>query len=1762
MSMKKDFLEEVSVGDFVEILYGQQGIKVVGQVLALTVDLVRIQTETGSPRILLDSIISFDSFQNGSVSQPVQQPQPQPQFAAEDTISRKLIAQLENATAMDMKSIAHWETTKKQLLQTEENSNYFSIISGIISSFESIRSGNNVDKTQLEDKIYNIRAKVLNLIRQLDKDSYLYLDLYELLASMYLQLSDYVQAQKYFVLSRNFQGAFYMAQIKEDTAKQDEYLDEYLYSPWYAYDKYLYLLSAKSMLRRQNVSALVERIKYLQETPDECEAEEIELLCSCGCVICARAGLSMQWIASYDETTGIGSLKKLLDVLPEMWNKKFNHLDSVTFDKENGKSLNQTYTGQILNFNLEKCYGFIQYGKSSTIYFHLYQVNQEDNLRKILAYGKPALGLEVTFEIGKAFQIGKPPQAHRIRLTDRGAKEADNRLKNISAEQYTGETLEGSLTEYDCVQGYGKIYVDNTPYNVVENRIVDPYLHAYLRSAWKYNARVTFETGIRNGKNIALNVRFANEKDAISKYNLFDSISQKEVNEWTLWRQRLKEQNISDYNSVSNFYLMPYQELDAVDVLPEENTLVKSTTYQPPQFMDVQTVKPTASFKPIVELPPLEPLPKTRANIFEDLLPLGKNNYYMKAHKNMLDGSLVEAERLYICAIRSDEKIESAIADLVSVYLRDESKVEDAINLLETYGQVLPQEKRINMQLQIYQKAHGRAYRIKLCYVIEEAIQRPIPITTKLHYLGVQGNALRELGEYAMALRTSFQRWHQLYDMEVRNRGIGAVYNLSKTLTFIQRSEAICYYMSGDKAKARELAKELLRVSSTDLIADQIMNDTLQIESDIDQDNPYQTDEFEMESTEGKISNYAEKRMKEIKIENYIKKDVENGEFIGTIQSANIEINRLQNQTGKTSHIRSEYSFAIAKVIRSVRIRLKNNEPSSSLKTKFDLFTLPTENKYIARAIAAYGDYLIDGSMNQDTARYCYLQAMEVLSRKENDWNKSFDYYIESYFEGQQEMAEKVHNDNQSNNRKKLNITMLKKKSPRDIGEFLVGVLQMYQTLGSYYRDQREELVNIVYSNRYLDSFIDWLDRWKGEAGQSYDINAIKALLENGCQMLKEAEEQLQSLLEDLPEQMFSAVHSKRILEQLKKEELLRWLNHTDRKKMEKIYEILLDFCKYNTVRDFQSRNNRINSAIRQFGDLQNEIVEFPTQFCFDHILAILEKIRSSLQVEWERLYRDTKPEISMQLTPNVDPYANDENQVTVHLTIRNGTPQTKGDERQLADQLQISIPELSEGVEFLRYDAECSSYIYGNESQEAILVFRVRDHEIFDRRAFDATFKCSYSYYENIGVTKYEECIFKETITFRYGHHEAIDNPFSAHIGKEMEDESMFYGRQQIIDKLMGMLVTGGRCNYGMGILLYGQTRAGKTSIRLNFIRKIVQNPEYRDKMIIVDLGNINSEKISMFDFYSDLLYKLEVELKSHHPDVCDCLQEKDIQFPDDMKLMNEDIAYRCFSRFMDRVSTQIRLMDKMIVLLIDEFSAIYTAIREQRMPKNFMQIWKALLEKYKFFAVCFGQDDTPSFVDANENAFARMKLEKVTYLEEKPAKELMSQPIEIHKPDGTVSARYNEEALVMLYNLTAGSAYLIIKVCSLLVDYLNEKGGEYITTGFLRNFINNRMFSGNNCIDQKDFEPQINDRTYSEWRKDNHYLLRQIAQQTQEHNWAVIDELTLTELDLRPDQTPEKRCKELLERLEDRDVIEMRNKNECRIKVELLSEFLRREG
>ena len=71
--------------------------------------------------------------------------------------------------------------------------------------------------------------------------------------------------------------------------------------------------------------------------------------------------------------------------------------------------------------------------------------------------------------------------------------------------------------------------------------------------------------------------------------------------------------------------------------------------------------------------------------------------------------------------------------------------------------------------------------------------------------------------------------------------------------------------------------------------------------------------------------------------------------------------------------------------------------------------------------------------------------------------------------------------------------------------------------------------------------------------------------------------------------------------------------------------------------------------------------------------------------------------------------------------------------------------------------------------------------------------------------------------------------------------------------------------------------------------------------------------------------------------------------------------------------------------------------------------------------------------------------------YLKEEYAKKLMYEPILYNGEN-----RYKDGALDRLYELTSGSAYLIMNLCAGLVDYLNEKHSRYITKAHIDDYIN----------------------------------------------------------------------------------------------------------
>jgi len=1774
MSMKDDFLEEIKQGDYVTISYGQN-LTVEGTVIKLTDSQVRLQTKSGSPRIALDSIISYDTPEppeetkeeeqredigggKGEDEGKSQTPAPVPVFTGVQALAELLT----KAAPMTLEEIADWEGAKSRFEGADCPRALRNEGMSLISTFINVRKQMPMAANLLEDKMHNITAKAHRLALQYPEVKE---DLYDLLASMYFQLEDYARAESFCVRAGDHMGAAYAAHLGRNTKELDRYLDEYVRYPSEV-DPYLYALYAASACRRRSVLALCQRGGELLQIaePEEQDRHELECLCAAALAISRDGSLPLEWAMLYSPDEAGKCLERFGASLPEGWEKADIPAGGAGHVGGGKKPEVKVYTSTIIRFDPEKLCGFIN-GTPDNHFFHLRQVTKEDDLRRILAHGEPASNLEVTFSLGKPYDPTKRPSAYNVRLTERGAAEAERRLEHIRQENTAGEeVVYGTMDDYSQEMAFGHIFADGKTYNVIGREIVDPHLKAYLALNYRCDVRVCFFAKTdKKGKNIAVKVRLANEADQASESDLRSLIRQKEltqaeVDAWPKVKARLENPE-AFAPQVRDLYELPYEELEPVPEKPAEKPKTES---EPPAPNPGGTTQQTVTTVTSSNLPPLEPLPRNGSNPFAGLAPLS-GVFYEEAHRKMLRGDLKEAEQLYISAIRAKDRTESAIADLVTVYLRDASRINDAISLMESYGGELPEEKRMNMVIQIYQKGQDRPYRIKLCYLLDEAVAMPIPIKTRLHYLGLQGSTLRSLGEYNMALN-SYRRWRQMYDTEVQYRGQSAVTQFANALNFIKRGEATCYYLLGEKAKAEELAKELIRVSAADEIAQRILDGTLQDMPGLESGKGADEQAFVVVSEEEinldgvELSGFARNRMNEIPLSRYLKSyALVNEGYMGDARKAHDDIGFLLGAQGQTPSVRSERLLCAAKIVLSVQERFGKEKGMQASLRKLRL-TEADEKTYIARSMASYGDAVLEAQQEQDTARYAYLQAIELLTERETDWNKSFNHYILSYFHGRQDIAQIVIENNRSRaaaQPKGADTSVLVDGRPQDVGEFVIGMVKLRKTLRLTKRNLRThtELVDRLRRCAAIDDVVSWLERNEIQVNHS-TIDGFAKTLNQAEEMMQRAEQEVGELMKRLPSQVLSMINSEELLEQLRSPRLCCWLNYADRNRLNQICAILDEFRSYFTIRDFQHRSVRFERAIQQTVDLVRTITDNPTQLSYDVFLPQLEQTRLRLQEERDRHYASLPPEIELRFTEGVSPYLNN-SEIHVHLTIANGSAQSGGAERQLADNIELTAAAVTPGVEFLRIDTDTSGCVYGGKELEAILVFRVTDEQVLTLGTFDASVKCTYRY--NALPTKVEdgEVTFDEPVVFHWGQVSRIENPFHKYIGHEMEDAEMFKGRQATIDQLVSTMRVDGRFNYGHGILLYGQTRAGKSSIRVHFVNAVRRT---YPGVILVDMKNLNGEAITEQSFYIDLLNVLEVELKKNHPDVLAKMEEEELVSPRERFETQPAVAMSYFRRFMSGLYELIKPMGKMILLVADEFSAINTAIKDGRLHTNFMQSWKAMLENYGLFTVCFGQDDTPIFVRANQNAFARMELQKITYLAEDPAKDLMDSPIAVKHQDDTLKSRYTAAALDELYELTSGSAYLIIKVCDLLVEYLNSKGAENVTPGILQNFLRTSVFKGNSCITEQDFEPQIGDRADANLYEVNRSLLLDIARNSQTNGWAEIHSLSAEGLEPREGQTPQRRLDELLQRLQERDVIEMEERRRCRIKVALLTRWL----
>lgn len=1761
MPMKDYFLEEIREGDYVTVTVrvGDTNMTATGTVVMLTPDMLRLKTVDGSPRLPLDSLVYYDTPEKPSEhvrelkaektsqldpTSMVKTEEPKPvaeEVRTQATSGVPLLMELcRNVVPLNVQEVANWENLKALPSDSDWPKSVANEWRNITSTFSGILKQMPMGAGVLDDKMRNVASKIHRMMTQYPEEEN---TISGLIASMYFQVEDYVRAEKFYERSEDYQGAVYAAIQGKHEEHLDYYLDQYVGQPGQL-DPYLYVLYAQSAYRRKSLMALSRRVAQLrtQGVLEEQDYDEMEHLSLCAFTLCRESSLPLQWAITYTRPLALTGLERFIKELPEGWEHTSLSAEDGAVSLFGQTSVSQTeYISTIVDFHINGLFGYI-FDRNGNRFFHVDQVNKEDQLREALAYDGLPQNLEVSYKLGKAFRPDKPPAAYDVRLTPRGAEEARRRLERKRQDNISGkQVLYGILLDYDRDTSFGHILADGKSYNVNHSGIVDPYLKTYLERTYQdiCDIRVAFYPGEdRKGKGIAKQVFLTDESDMVFSDDIQYMIHTKLLtqNDFDWWPDRKKKLLAAEDTTPTpeNLYLRPYTPLEPVEILTQRQSVSSSETI----------VSPTPEHT-TADLPVPEPLPDRGANQFAGLTPL-EGTYYDMAHKYFTNGQFTTAEELFIRALRAGDRPESAIADLVTLYLRDASRVPDAIDLLEAYGHELPEDKRINLQLQIYQKIPERPYRIKLCHLLNEVVERPIRTSAKLHYLSLQGNTLRALGEYHMALN-SYKRWHQLYNAEVQYRGSAVVTQYAIALNAVHRSEAICQYMLGNKPKAERLAKELLRISATDETARKILDGTLDKDAaDAENTSGIVSDE-EIRLGEAEQSNFATDRLENIQLSKYMKSyALDNGEYSGDRKKAEEDINFLLRTPGQTPSIRGERLLCAAKIVAAV------DEQQRAKKSSSGGFRPGTKETYIARSMAAYGDSVLIAQQEQDTARYAYLQAIEVLNETETDWKKSLSHYVSSYFLGKQDIAQVVNSNNRTGQPRLDGISPINNNHPQDTGEFIIGMLKLRKALNKAKSSMSFQIPDIIRRSVMIDDVVRWLDE-NGIETNYNTSDSFRRALERVDVCVRDTEQKIGELMDRLPDHFLSTINSEDILVQLRDAKLRSWLCFTDRNYLDRISTMLEEFRSYFNIRDFQHRSSRYDKAIQQNVDLIQNITDNPTQLSYDVLRPALIKLRQTLEKSREKHFLDLPPELHIVYTEGVAPYLNN-GEVRVHLTIRNGNFQSRGDERQLADNIELKVTEVSKGVDYVRIETDMSGCVYGGKEREAILIFRIWDDQILSLGSFDVKVECAYRYNELPTKVAEGSAVFDEPVVFRRGHSTGILNPYHRHVGHEMADDDMFKGRDEIIRKMLDTMCDNGVFNYGHGIMLYGQTRAGKSSIRIHFTKQV--RAKY-PRVIQVDLKNLNDGSAANEQaFYTSFLDVLDTELATHHPDMTELMSNRGITTPSHclMEMENHPNAFkRLFTSYLRRLDMIVRENGKMILLVADEFSAINTAIQKGQIPEEFMQTWKALMENYGLFSVCFGQDDTPLFVAKNENAFRRMEMCRVTYLDEESAKELMDKPVTMNG-----KSRYTAATLDELYELTSGSAYLIIKVCDLLVEYLNNKGAENVTPGILQNFLSTRVFTGAHCIEEGDFEPQLGDRSDETVKEINKQLLLDIARNSEINGWAERSDLSTIGLEPREGQSPERRLNELLMRLEERDVIEVKENRYYRIKVALLNRYL----
>ena len=1720
-------LGEIQVGDRVQLCYGQQGAQTAtGTVLRINEVLIHLKSEKSEPRILLDQIISFDILPAeeavGQDNGAEQAQTPAPSAPAGHVLADLRAELKREEEPLTVKTAAR---LLRQALKGEPKS-VREVAGGVLDSLE-----NAVANHTLADKLHDLKART-NRAEQTAETEPARALLAALMGALELGAEEYQTASLCFSQAGWPELA---AECLIQAGKPEEALPLLVQAALsgrclqYAGCRVL----GEGCREERNLSPI---IRGKEQTGD---GDALRRLLLAAAVAAERENVELEGDASSDPGE---LLDALFYALPASWKELSQEVRDreeqmaqaeLERQKEEAAPEKPALTTTIQNFFPEQRYGFLRVFPDN-IFFYVTQVTDQDlALRQLLAKGDFS-GLEVSYERGTN-HLGRLA-ASNIRLTERGQREAAKRLGRVGRDEFQ----RGTLLFYDKDKAWGKVIdLKGIKWSFKDNALVDPWLEEYCHTNLFFSEQEVFfrlDT-LKDGKQVVGQMMRERPFDEAEISYLALKPSAARLEQWAAFNAALDAPPEVDESD-------PYEDCPYEPLAPEEDKKKEqaplSKRVQPASDEKQSSGSGQESAEPPrpapAPVPEAEPVRKATAWKLGDPCP-----NYEKAHQLLIRGSLDTALYYYKRALEREEKLESTVADLIGLYNRLPDGWQDAVDLFNQYRDYLTKEKALNLEIQIYQKGKTTEALEHLCAVLEQAIRASARGSRKSHHMIQKAQTYIRLGRYGDALET-YRRWRDLYS-QYRSTPEGD--RLAKAELSVKKGEATCYYHQGEFTEAERLAKEVLRLYPADPIANGILDHNLGVgtyNQDEFNDLSYDDEDPDEDPTDGLLNGYVLARIRNLDLAAVVKSHISGGRYVGTPAEAAQEIRQQSSARGGSAKTRSDKLFAAARIIDELMDRYEPENRSGPLWKKE--LTLQNEKIYASRAIAAWGDYMVDNANQLDTARFAYLSCLPNLGPKNRCFRDSVNCFLRSYTMGQRELSAFISQQAAGSGHDALDFRFLSERSLAEAlyPEFLVGVLRLMREL----RGRRMDFKQGLYDAKPLRAgLLRQLGKVLGDpVTMQEDMVDFSGMLNRAGDLLRKREEELERHMEECARHVMGSLEEERSFHELQSPDWANWLDATDYARLQEFCGILRRECDYHKGMDFEHRAECLKDTIQRIDQLNAAIRETPTRLSFDVYVHALEDIRSQLIEQQANMYEMLPPMLTWELS--TPPHYDSSGEVRVYLSVSNQR------NHQTAD--TIEYEGAGEDIVSCRPEDGRGSIngLRGDTYTEVILLVRLTEQA---RQMGSFTLNLRYSYRYNRTAkdfTKSEPQVTELTCVVRAEQFRKLENPYTKNIGSPMHDESMFYGRNDELDRICGKICPpAAPPSYSHGIAIYGQTRTGKSSL-LYHLRRRLSQPAYRDRVVIWEVQNMGDILMDSGDAVVGFFYHLlniAQESFDSRPELAAVLAEREVENPAERILEKPDYASVLFANYMRQLDRIFRERGMVIVVLLDEFTYLHTKIKDGTISGDFMKFWKGFLQNYCVFAVVAGQDDMPDFIRENQNEFACMELMRITYLEEEPAKQLIREPL--MRENRLAEPPFQESAVDTLYSLTAGSAYLTILLCANLVDYMNAIGAAMAGEAIVKSFLRTRAFGRMSFLDESIFEPQLNERGRPELKEINGKILLEVARISRTTGQASLREICAA-------LPGEAGINDALDRLVQRNVLEQVTGDAYRIEVKLLERWL----